>query len=114
MKAGSPKIVGEMTGLRLCARTTSFGVGNVMEFQINFGIPIVGFLILGFAIGWLDRRAAQEELKGNLRNVFLYFLPCIAIIQPNGSIVEITSGTAAGLIAGFAWRWAWDRWPKPP
>ncbi len=111
--AGSPKIVSEMTGLQL-STTTSFGVGNVMEFHINFGVPgvIIGFLLLGFAIGRLDRRSAEEEAKGELGNVFLYFLPCVAIIQPNGSFVEITGGAAAAVGAGLAWRWAWTRWPK--
>src|SRR5262249_2576562 len=36
--AGSPRIVAEMTGLYL-SENTSFGIGQVMEFQINFGIP---------------------------------------------------------------------------
>lgn len=113
VEAGSPKIVAEMTGLQL-STTTSFGVGNVMEFQINFGVPgvIIGFLLLGFTIGRLDRRSAEEEAKGELGNVFLFFLPCVAIIQPNGSIVEITGGAAAAVGAGLAWRWAWTRWPK--
>src|SRR6266702_454545 len=55
--AGSPKIVSEMTGLVL-SETTSFGVGNVMEFQINFGIPglVVGFVLLGWLLGMLDRK----------------------------------------------------------
>ena len=114
IKAGSPKIVGQMTGLQL-SQTTSFGVGNVMEFQINFGIPgvIIGFLLLGFSLGWLDRRASEEEAKGELGNVYLYFLPAIAIIQPNGSFVEITSGAVAALVGAHVWRWAWERWPKP-
>ena len=57
--AGSPKIVAEMTGLRL-NENTSFGVGNVMEFQINFGTPgvIGGFFILGLLIRLCDRTAA--------------------------------------------------------
>src|SRR5207245_1716340 len=52
--AGSPQIVSKMTGLRL-SPTTSFGVGNVMEFQINFGIPgvVIAFLVLGWLIGRL-------------------------------------------------------------
>src|SRR4030095_1799785 len=35
---GSPVIVAEMTGLTM-SDTTSFGVGNVMEFYVNFGVP---------------------------------------------------------------------------
>jgi hypothetical protein len=112
--AGSPKVVSEMTGLTLAAGT-SFGVGNVMEFQINFGIPglVIGFVLLGWALGWLDRKAAAANISGNLGDVFLFFLPAIALIQPNGSIVELMSGAAAAIAAGYGWRWAWNRWPKP-
>ncbi|HVF40557.1 MAG TPA: hypothetical protein VM939_11720, partial [Gemmatimonadaceae bacterium] len=115
VKAGSPKIVAEMTGLRLSAGT-SFGVGNVMEFHINFGIPgvIVGFLLLGFAIGKLDRKAAEADEKGELGEIYLFFLPAIALIQPQGSMVELMSGAAASVAASLAWRWGWERWPKPP
>jgi hypothetical protein len=114
IKAGSGNIVSEMTGLML-SKETSFGVGNVMEFHINFGIPgiVAGFLILGFAIGRLDRRAAEKEIEGDLSKALLYFLPCVAIIQPNGSMVEILGGAVASVAAALAWGWAWERWPKP-
>jgi hypothetical protein len=112
--AGSGRIVAKMTGLDL-SQDTSFGVGNVMEFEINFGIPgvIVGFLLLGFAIGKLDRLAAAADAVGDLGKTFLFFLPGVAMIQPNGSIVEIMGGAASAVAAGLAWRWVWQRWPKP-
>ncbi|MEO8577951.1 MAG: hypothetical protein ABI556_14680 [Gemmatimonadales bacterium] len=113
--AGSPKVVSEMTGLAL-SPNTSFGVGNVMEFHINFGIAgvIIGFLLLGVVIGALDRAAAASDMKGDLGRTFLYFLPAVALIQPNGSIVEIISGAASALAAGYAWHLIWFSWPKPP
>jgi hypothetical protein len=109
--AGSPQIVSKMTGLRLSS-TTAFGVGNVMEFQINFGIPgvAIGFLVLGWLIGTLDLKAAVAEGRGDLGRVILFFLPCVAMIQPNGSIVEITGGPAAALVAAYGWKWAWNQW----
>jgi hypothetical protein len=108
--AGSPQIVSKMTGLRL-SPTTSFGVGNVMEFQINFGIPGVvgGFFVLGWLIGTLDLRAAVAEGRGDLGRVILFFLPCVALIQPNGSLVELFSGSAAALVGAFVWNLAWKR-----
>jgi hypothetical protein len=106
--AGSPQIVSKMTGLRL-SRNTSFGVGNVMEFQINFGIPgvIVGFLALGWLIGTLDLKAAVAEGRGDLGRVILFFLPCVALIQPGGSLVELFSGSAAALVGALAWKQIW-------
>jgi len=110
---GSPKIVMEMTG-KVLNEDTSWGVGNVMEFQINFGIPglVVGFLLLGWLLGTLDRNAAEAERSGNLRRIFFFFLPAVALIQPIGSIVEVTGGAAAALAAAFGWSWVWDRWSK--
>lgn len=109
--AGSPQIVSKMTGLHL-SPTTSFGVGNVMEFQVNFGIPgvVTGFFVLGWLIGMLDLKAALAEGRGDLGAVILYFLPCVALIQPNGSIVEITGGPAAALVAAYGWKWVWNHW----
>ncbi|MGA7792958.1 MAG: hypothetical protein WCA19_07960 [Candidatus Acidiferrales bacterium] len=108
--AGSPQIVSKMTGLQL-SPTTSFGVGNVMEFQINFGIPgvVVGFLVLGWLIGTLDLKAAIAERQGELGKVIFLFLPCVALIQPNGSLVEIFSGSAAALVGAFVWNAIWKR-----
>jgi hypothetical protein len=109
--AGSPKIVGEMTGLIL-SDTTSFGVGNVMEFHINFGIPgiIGGFLILGWLIGTLDRKAAIAEAQGEYGRTIVYFLPAVALIQPNGSMVELVGGSISALIAAYGWRYTWRQW----
>jgi hypothetical protein len=111
--AGSPEIVSEMTGLEL-SPTTSFGVGNVMEFQINFGFEGVvgGFLLLGWLIGMLDRKAAAAGRRGELGKVILFFLPAVALIQPNGSMIEMASGAAAAVIAAYGWKWAWSHWAK--
>src|ERR1700728_233239 len=108
--AGSPQIVSKMTGLAL-SRDTSFGVGNVMEFQINFGIPgvVVGFLVLGWLIGTLDLKAAIAERRGELGKTILFFLQCVALIPPNGSLVEIFSGSAAALVGAFVWNFIWKR-----
>jgi hypothetical protein len=109
--AGSPEIVSEMTGLVLDPNT-SFGVGNVMEFQINFGTPgiVVGFLALGWALGLLDRKAAAAEQAGDLGRLFIVFLAGMALIDPSGSLVEVGEGLAAAMVAGYGWRWAWYEW----
>jgi hypothetical protein len=108
---GSPAIVSEMTGLTL-SDSSSFGVGNVMEFYVNFGFAgvVIGFLVLGLAIGWLDRAAAIAEATGRLGQVFIYFLPAIALIQPNGSIVELVGGVGAAWGIAYLWRFVWGQW----
>jgi putative effector of murein hydrolase LrgA (UPF0299 family) len=88
------------------------GVGNVMEFYINFGIPglIIGFLALGWLLGALDRKAAIAEARGDLSKAILFFVPAVALIQPNGSLVELAGGFAAALAAASGWSAAWRMW----
>jgi hypothetical protein len=109
--AGSGQLVADLTGLQL-NKDTSWGVGNVMEFYINFGLPglVVGFLALGWAIGALDLRAAAAERRGDFRSAILFFLPAVALINPGGSIVEISGGAAAALLAAIGWQWGWSLW----
>lgn len=107
---GSPKVVSEMTGLVL-SENSSFGVGNVMEFHINFGIPgvVLGFLILGWLLRTLDMKAAAAERNADFGQVFIFFLPALAL-QPGGSMVEMAGGGAAALAAAYLWRWGWAQW----
>jgi hypothetical protein len=109
--AGSGQVVADMTGLHL-NEDTSWGVGNVMEFYINFGIPgvVVGFVLLGWLIGMLDFRAAAAERRADFKTVILCFTPAIAMINPGGSVVEITGGASAALVAALGWRWGWGMW----
>lgn len=111
--AGSPQVVSKMTGLSL-SPTTSFGVGNVMEFHINFGIPgvVIGFLVLGWLIGTLDLKAAVAEGQGDMGRVILFFLPGVALIQPNGSLVDLLGGSAAAVVGAFVWNHIWERLAK--
>ena len=110
---GSPAIVSKMTGLTLSV-TTSFGVGNVMEFYINFGIVgiVVSFLILGWALGRFDHRSALAEARGDYATAMLFFLPAVALIQPLGSMVELAGSASSAWIAGYFWKWAWARWQE--
>jgi hypothetical protein len=111
--AGSPGIVAEMTGLIL-SETTSWGVGNVMEFYINFGTPgvVIGFLVLGWLLGMFDQKAAAAEADGDFGRLFIFFLPAVALIQPNGSLVELVGGSAAAWVAAHGWKWAWVFWVR--
>jgi hypothetical protein len=109
--AGSPAIIMEMTGF-MVNDTTSFGVGNVMEFHINFGMPslILGFLFLGILLGWLDRHASVRVQQGDWGSAIVYFLPAAAMIHPNGSLVELFSGGAAAFFAALLWKAIWRKY----
>jgi hypothetical protein len=109
VKGGSGTIVAEMTGMRL-NEDTSWGVGNVMEFYINFGVAgvIGGFFGLGWLLGFLDYQAAAAERRGDLRRLMICFLPAVALIQPGASIVEMSGSAGAGLIAAYGWAWLWN------
>ena len=116
---GSGKIVADMTGLQL-NEDTSWGVGNVMEFYINFGLPglVVGFVALGWLIATLDLKASDAERRAQFGDIFLFFLPATALVQPLSSIVETSGSAASALIAAFGWRWLWRTWiatkARPP
>jgi len=108
---GSPEIVSKMTGLWLNP-DTSWGVGNVMEFYINFGLPslILGFLGLGWLLGRFDHRAALAETRRDYGTTMLFFLPGVALIQPIGSMVELSGSAAAAWLAAYFWKWVWTHW----
>lgn len=108
MEGGSGQIVRDMTGIQLGTRT-SWGVGNVMELYINFGLwsLVPGFVLLGFTIGWLDLRAAEALQKSDPSRSLLYFLPAVALIQPNGSLVEVIGGAFAAFLAALGLRFIW-------
>lgn len=107
--AGSGTIVRDMTGLNL-SDETSWGVGQVMEFYMSFGWPslIIGFLLLGALLGWIDRRSAQARRDGNAGFLISAFLVGVVLIQPIGSLVELGGGVVAALIASVLWRSAWN------
>src|SRR5207237_2039658 len=80
--------------------------------QVNFGLPgvVIGFFILGWTLGFLDVRAAIAESRGDLPRAIVFFLPAVALIQPNGSMVELVGGAAAALVAAYPWTWVWRHW----
>jgi putative effector of murein hydrolase LrgA (UPF0299 family) len=83
-----------------------------MEFYINFGMPglIVGFVALGWLIATLDLKASDAERRARFGEVFLFFLPATALVQPLSSIVETSGSAASALIAALGWRWLWRTW----
>jgi hypothetical protein len=101
--SGSMGTVSLYTG-KVFAEGTSVGIGQVMEFYVNFGIVgvAIGFLLLGFAIRYVDMRAAIYLLDANWPRFVLWFVMGGATLQPIGQLLEITSSVAAAAVLGMA------------
>jgi len=100
--AGSGNLVSRYTGIDFAAGT-SVGVGQVMEFYLNFGTPgvVIGFIIMGVIITALDWQAAERLARSDLRGFVLWFLPGIALLQVNGQLVELTASAGASLVVAL-------------
>lgn len=107
---GSPRIVNEMTYFKVNEKTTSYGVGNVMEFYINWGTPslVIGFVLYGWFLGWLDHGGAKALVQGRLSDSLRWILPAFAVIRPGESIVEMAGGAAAAWVAAVGWGVIWE------
>ena len=96
---GSGDMVSEFTG-RYFDENSSFGVGQIMEFYINFksaGV-LIGMMILGAVIALLDRMAAVNLARGDSWGFVICFLPMLATLQPGGALSEIVASTAAAVV----------------
>lgn len=99
MKGGSGSIVSDYTGQEY-PPGTSVGVGQVLEFYINFGTSgvVFGFLIFGGILGLIDRMAILKLKQGNWQGFAFWFLPGTAMMQSGGSLAEIVMSSAAGFV----------------
>ncbi|KAB2850827.1 MAG: hypothetical protein F9K44_03660 [Hyphomicrobiaceae bacterium] len=96
---GSGNYVSEHT-LTSFAAGTSVGMGQVLEFYINFGTPclIIGFVLLGAALRALDIRLAEALKAGQIQTVVLVFLTGSGLLQAGGSLNEVAASAASGVV----------------
>jgi hypothetical protein len=99
VKAGSPDIVAKYTGLSF-ESDTSVGVGQVMEFYINFGTSgvVIGFLVIGTLLGLFDGMAARRLNRGDFAGFAAWFVPGIGFLQTGGSLSEVSGTVAASVV----------------
>jgi hypothetical protein len=97
VSAGSGDLVSYYTGMQF-DEDTSVGIGNVMEFYVNFGMPgvFLGFMVLGGIVLVFDQRAGAHLRNADVRAACLWYLPGIAFLQVGGSLVDVTATMAAG------------------
>lgn len=97
--AGSGNLVNAYTGIEF-AQGTSVGIGQVMEFYINFGTigVIGGFIVLGVLVAFFDRAAAVRLADGDWQAFVFWFLPGLGFMQVGGQLVEVTMSIAAAMV----------------
>ena len=98
--AGSGDLVSRFTGLRF-GEDTSVGIGQVMEFYVNFGTPgvVVGFLVLGAFMTWLDWRARRCLDVEDWRGFGRWYLFGLSFLQSGGSLIDVFASAGAAVVA---------------
>lgn len=104
---GSGSLASRYTGMKF-GDGTSVGVGLVMELYINWGMSsvIIGFLIYGLTLGYMDQRAGGYMSQGDYWSFVRWALPGLGLMQPGGAMTEAVGGAAACyvLVTAIQWR----------
>ncbi len=97
--AGSMDLVSRYTGLWF-AEGTSVGVGQVMEFYINFATigVVLGFLVLGLLVSIVDSMARRGLVNGDWPWFALWYMPGLSLLQAGWSLVDITASAGAAVV----------------
>lgn len=108
---GSGDIVSKATGLQF-EEYTSVGVGQPLEFYINFGWSgiVIGFTLLGYLLMRLDVRLAHAFKRKDVKAMLFSALPGLALMQPGGSMMEII----VAFIGAFGAAYLVNRYLKRP
>jgi hypothetical protein len=106
VRAGGNALVTAYTGIPFAAGTT-VGIGQVMEFYINFGTVsvILGFFVFGILISVFDLKAARHLHHGNLRGFTFWFLPGLGFMAAGDSLVVVVASVAAGFVVASLVNW---------
>jgi hypothetical protein len=100
--AGSMGLVSEYTGITF-AEGTSVGMGQVLEFYMNFGTlgVVLGFLAFGVLISLIDVAARRRLGSGDWLGFISWYLPGLALLQVGGSLVEVASSAGAAIVTAL-------------
>jgi hypothetical protein len=97
---GGGDLVSAFTGIHF-DENTSVGVGQVLEFYMNFGEPgvILGFLVLGFTLTRIDARIAYALHEGNMPSLLRWAMPGLTLIAPGSNMSEIIVAAVGAIIS---------------
>jgi len=98
-------LVSQYTGIQF-AYGTAVGIGQVMEFYVNFGSGMVflGFLIFGGVLSWLDSAASIALANGEFHRFVVVYLVGLSMQQLGGSLMEVIGSIAGSLVLSFILR----------
>jgi hypothetical protein len=98
IEAGSGDLVSRYTGIQF-EQGVSVGIGQAMEFYVNFGTlgVVVGFMIMGIFVTTLDWQAGERLARSDLHGFVLWFVPGISLLQVGGQLVEVTAAAGGSL-----------------
>jgi hypothetical protein len=101
----SGALVSEYTGIQF-AKGTSVGIGQVMEFYVNFGSPMVfaGFFVFGAVLAWLDRIAADGLRSGDVYRFMMAYLVGLSMQQIGGSLMEVVAAAGGSVVAVYLFK----------
>jgi hypothetical protein len=99
---GGGSIVSDFTGM-VFAEGTSVGTGQVFEFYVNFGTwgIIGGFVLYGWLLGRMDLLAIGCLYRGDQRRFLFWFLISLALLQPGGNLLEVSTTAAASALTAY-------------
>jgi hypothetical protein len=108
--AGSMGLVSAYTGIQFDA-STSVGIGHVMDLYVNFGTAtvVLGFLVLGIVLAFIDRVAGVRLAQENWQGFALWYVVGLSFMRPEGSLVEVTSSAAAAMVSVQVVNWCLAR-----
>jgi hypothetical protein len=111
LTAGSNGLVTRFTGIKF-SQGTSVGIGNMMEFYINFGLigVFIGYFLIGLAVYYLDSMAGQAIFSMNANLFLLTIVPGQSLMNAIGSFVE----WGPSLVGAIVLVWGFIRFVKPP
>lgn len=100
--AGGVVTVSKYTGMTFIEET-SIGIGQVMEFYINFGRVgvIIGFMIIGVIIAIIDLMSGYYLDNYNIGKFIQWFLPGMCFLMIGGELVEVTASIGASVFLAY-------------
>lgn len=96
---GGRDIVTNFTGV-VFQPGTNVGVGQVLEFYINFAVPgvIIGFFIWGYVLRRLDFGIMRALKAGDMRRLLVYAMPGLTLMDPGGTLLTLLVAVIGAMI----------------